>query len=61
MYDENGVGGCLYSSSVTCFLGERDCDKCGFNPDGAAYKWRVEKAMQEYRRKIESGEVLPPL
>ena len=59
--DGIGIGGCHYQAGVTCSAGSRDCEKCGFNPDSETRKRRVELAMQEYKRKVASGEVVPSL
>ena len=50
-------GGCPYQIGVIC--GQRNCEKCGFNPDNGAHERRVEAAMREYSRKVNAGEVFP--
>lgn len=58
---EPGAGGCLHNKSgVICGRTEsRDCAKCGWNPDNGVRERRVAKAMREYIRRRESGEIAP--
>lgn len=58
---ELGAGGCRYQKDgVICGrTASRDCSKCSWNPNNGVRERRVAKAMREYIRRRESGEIAP--
>lgn len=57
------AGGCSHcANGVICERTEsRDCGKCGWNPHNGVRERRVAKAMREYRRRREAGEIAPAI